>query len=38
MCIANLDGFDIDWALKAQRKTQAKTNSTFDKIKKVNLL
>jgi hypothetical protein len=37
MCIANLDGFDMDWVLEVQRKAQVETNSTFNNIKKVNL-
>jgi hypothetical protein len=37
MCIANSNGFDMDWALEAQRKAQAETNSTFGNIKRVDL-
>ncbi len=37
MCIANLDGFDMDWALEAQREAQTKANSTFGNIKRVDL-
>jgi hypothetical protein len=32
MCIANSNGFDTDKTLEAKRKTQVKTNSTFDNI------
>jgi len=37
MCIANSDGFDMDWALEAQKKTQVEANSTFGNIKRVDL-
>jgi hypothetical protein len=37
MCIANSNGFDMDWALEAQRKAQAEANSTFGHIKRVDL-
>jgi len=37
MCIANLDGFDMDWALEVQKETQTKVNSTFGNIKRTNL-
>jgi hypothetical protein len=33
MCIINLDGFDMDWALKVQIKIQLEANSTFVNIK-----
>jgi hypothetical protein len=32
-CIINLDGFDMDWDLKVQRKIQLEANSTFVNIK-----
>ncbi len=37
MCIANLDSFDMDQALDAQRKAQVETNSTFGNIKGIDL-
>ncbi len=37
MGIANLDGFDMNWALEVLRKAQAKANSTFGNIKGVDL-
>ncbi len=36
MLIVNSNGFDMDYALKAQKESQAKTNSTFDNIKGVD--
>jgi hypothetical protein len=37
MCIANLDGFNMDWALEAQKEAQTKANSRFGNIKKAEL-
>jgi hypothetical protein len=37
MCIANLDGFDMNWALDVQKKAQLEANSTFGNIKGVDL-
>jgi hypothetical protein len=37
MCIANLDGFDINWVLEVKKKAQVETNSTFGNIKRTNL-
>jgi hypothetical protein len=36
MCIVNLDGFNIDWALEAQKDAQIETNTTFRNLKKMN--
>ncbi len=37
MCTINLDGFDMDWALKVQSKIQLEANSTFANIKWTNV-
>jgi hypothetical protein len=37
MCIASLDGFDMDWALEAQRYAQIETNKTFGNLKRTNI-
>jgi hypothetical protein len=36
-CIVNLDGFNIDWALEAQKDAQIETNTTFRNLKKTNI-
>jgi hypothetical protein len=36
MCIANLDGFNIDWALEVQRNAYIETNTTFENLKGVD--
>ncbi len=37
MCIANLDGFDMDWAMEAQRYAQIETNKTFGNLKRTDI-
>jgi hypothetical protein len=37
MCIVNLDGFNIDWALEAQKDAQIETNTTFGNLKGTNI-
>jgi hypothetical protein len=37
MCIVNLDGFDMDWALEAQTYAQIEANTTFGNLKKTNI-
>jgi hypothetical protein len=37
MCIANLDGFGMDWAMEAQRYAQIETNKTFGNLKKIDI-
>jgi hypothetical protein len=37
MCIANSNGFYMDWILEAKKEMQIKTNSTFDNIKGVHM-
>ncbi len=36
-CIVNSNGFYMDEAFKTQKEAQAKTNSTFDNIKGVDM-
>ncbi len=36
MCIANLNGFDMDWALEVQKNAQIEANTTFVNLKKAN--
>jgi hypothetical protein len=36
MCIANSNGFDMEWALKAQRDAQIETSTTFGNLKGAN--
>jgi len=38
MCIANLDGFNMDWALEVQKNAQIETNTTFGNLEKTNFL
>jgi hypothetical protein len=38
MCIANLDGFNMDWALEVQKNAQIETNPTFGNLEKTNFL
>jgi hypothetical protein len=37
MHIANSNGFDMDWALNAQRDAQIETNTTFGNLKGTNV-
>jgi hypothetical protein len=37
MCIANLDGFDMDWAMEAQRDAQIETSKTFGNLKRTDI-
>jgi len=32
MCIANLNGFDMEWALEVQKDAQIEANTTFGKL------
>jgi len=36
MCIVNLDGFDMDWALEVQKDAQIEANTTFGNLKGVD--
>jgi hypothetical protein len=33
MCVINSDGFDVDWALEAQRNAQIETTTRFVNLK-----
>ncbi len=37
MCVANSNGFDMEWALNAQRFAQIETNTTFGNLKGTNV-
>jgi hypothetical protein len=37
MCIANLNGFNMDWALEVQRNAYIETNTTFGDLKGVHI-
>jgi hypothetical protein len=32
MCIANLNGFEMEWALEVQKDAQIEANTTFGKL------
>jgi hypothetical protein len=33
MCIANLNGFDMEWALEVQKDAKIEANTTFGNLK-----